>query len=136
MTSNVSFKQSIYPLFIISKFTGTWPFSLYPLKVSVLGTLLSVGTITGYSIYHIIAAARNTAVSKTNTISFITIIIESFNRYSGLFCVVVLSCTMNINQRNMVRALEVIEEVDREFASVITYPIDNTNIRRYVKRCI
>lgn len=119
-------REFILPLYIVSKFFCTHPFSRKPLKTSFWGSTITLVIAIGYSVFHLTSAKRDMNMPETGAnANFVATIIDSFNRYSGFcnFCVLVIASIAV--QGKIVRVIELCEDVDNLFKEKYNIIVDN-----------
>lgn len=114
------------PLYIISKILCIHPFSRNPLQVSFVGGTIAGLIALGYASFHLTSAklSMNTATNESDS-NFVAVIIDSYNRYSGLCCFTVIVTTAISMQGKMVEAIRILEEVDVLLAKDLAFVVDN-----------
>lgn len=125
-------RKSLLPLYVVSKLLCIHPFRRNPLNASVFGSLLAIFGAVCYSVFHLNAARIN--LNQTNTTAnsnLVAIIIDSYNRYSGFGCFLVLVTSSICVQGNIVQSIKILEEVDQLFASKLMIEVDNYKWSRY-----
>lgn len=119
-------RNSLLPLFIVSKISCTHTFSRKMLRTSFWGSLVAASVAIAYSIFHLDLAQR-TLQEETNgeNVNTVTAIIDSYNRYSG-FCgfavIIVASLTV---QKKIVQFIQLLEHVDSVFEQNYSIHVDN-----------
>lgn len=121
----MTLQKSLCPLLLLSKILGICSFLQSPPRESILWKIYSLCLALGYSVYHIMASSKGLSFDSTDT-NFVTKIIESFNRYAGLICLVCLILTSVLMQNQLVRVWQQIAEIDQIFGEKLNIVIDNT----------
>lgn len=118
---------ALLPLHIISKILCIGPFTLRTLQPSKYGIIITICQAMAYSIFHLWMSDRDMSGENKNMIRQL---IDSYNRFSGFcaFCFLVVASICI--QRNIVRVIRNIEEVDDMFEKKLIITIDNRKWRR------
>lgn len=119
-------RKSLIPLYIVSKILCIHPFRRNPLNASIFGSFLAIVGAIGYGIFHLSAAQNNlNQTNSTENSNLVAIIIDSYNRYSGFCCLLILIVASICVQRKIVEGIRILEEVDQLFESKLSIVVDN-----------
>ncbi|XP_059617730.1 putative gustatory receptor 2a [Phlebotomus argentipes] len=131
----VSFRESLRSLFYFSRVCGLAPISINfkditEISTSKFGTIYSVLVGIAYGSFHVISSLFN--LNEQDDSNIITSVINYYNRYSrlALFWICILNAI--VNQRRIVRAIRLIENVDKLFASELNCRTNNVKFSRVV----
>lgn len=125
---SVKLRNALIPLYVLSKVLCIQPFSLNPLKYSMVGSFMTILISIGYCLFHLYSAKTDNASvnSKDDEKSnLVTAIIDAYNRYSGFvtFCLLI---TASIYLQNyVVNAIKQLEEIDVHFYNTYKIKVDN-----------
>lgn len=119
-------RDSLLPLFIVSKISCTHTFSRKTLRISFWGNSIAVCLAIAYSIFHLEAAHRTLKDTENGEqLNALTAIIDSYNRYSGFcgFCIIIVASI--IVQKKIVRTIRMLEHVDYVLEHNYSVKVDN-----------
>lgn len=120
-------RDSLLPLYIISKISCTHTFSRKRLRTSFLGSLIAAFVAIAYAIFHVESAHRTLKDDKYEaSVNAVTAIIDSYNRYSGVcgFGIIIVASIMV--QGKIVRTIQLLEHVDSVLQQNYSHHVDNT----------
>lgn len=118
----VKFRYSYIPLHLISKCVALDAFSIKSLRPSWIGTSISIGLWISYTTFHVYSAQTNL---NQNDLNFISLIIDSYNRYSNLFCLCVIIIMANFQQKKLSAIHNQFEYVDEVCSKHLSLTINN-----------
>lgn len=127
--SETSLRKALLPLFIVSKLFGICPFSIKHERVTYTGTILSIVMLIGYCSFHIISVTNELA-DNSNESNFVTITINSFNRYSGIASFVIILIMGILHQKDILNALQIMHSIDEMFQEDVNIKIDDSKYSR------
>lgn len=126
-------RDSLWPLFIVSKISCTHTFSRKTLRTSRWGSLIAVFIAAAYSVFHIESAHRTLSddeiVENTNAV---TAIIDSYNRYSGFCGFAIIIVASIVIQGKIVHFIQLLEHVDGVLGQCYSMRVENNAWARYV----
>ncbi|EAT41198.2 AAEL007142-PA [Aedes aegypti] len=155
--SNGNLLQHLRPLFLVSRL-----FSLNPFRIvhksgkevqisSTLGILQCVAACVGYGAFHLYTtysddfdtaeksknATRNATdasdpVQEKSEQNFVSVMIDTYNRYSGLGLYWVLVIGAIGNRRILIRFVESLQEVDQIFETKLNVVVNNLHWKRVI----
>lgn len=148
-----SLKQALWPLFIVSKLFGICPFSIRHERISYVGTFLSTVMLISYCSFHFIrSVVRRVSISirlylilrfiacisvsgeltdNSSDTNFVTMTINSFNRYSGIVSLFVISVMGIVHQTRILNAVQIMHSIDSMFRRDVNIQIDDSIYSRY-----
>lgn len=119
-------RRSLLPLYIVSKLLCTHPFSRVPLTVSLCGSATTIAIALGYAIFHLTSAQLSlSSGSGEGDTNIVALIIDSYNRYSGLCCFIVIVTTAILMQGRIVNAIRTLESIDVLLENDLGFSVDN-----------
>lgn len=120
-------RSSLLPLYVLSKLLCIHPFSRIPLKKSFWGSVSAGLGAIGYAMFHLASAKLSMGSSSTDNKgpNFVALIIDSYNRYSGLCCLMVIAINAISVQGKLVEAIGCLERVDEMFDKDMSLVVDN-----------
>ncbi|XP_037033185.1 putative gustatory receptor 28b [Bradysia coprophila] len=127
-----SLKRALWPLFIVSKLFGICPFSIRHERVSYLGTIVSIVMLASYCSFHFISASDELTDNSSET-NFVTMAINSFNRYSGIVSLFVIAVMGIVHQKEILNALQIMHSIDGIFRKEVNIEIDDSIYSRNIK---
>ncbi|XP_055680818.1 uncharacterized protein LOC129788623 [Lutzomyia longipalpis] len=132
----VSFRSSLRVLFYFSRVCGLAPLainfknSLEEISQSRFGVIYSILMGITYGAFHVTSSLFNLDEKADSNI--ITNIINYYNRYSRLLLFWICIVNAIVNQKKIIRALQLIENVDRLFANDLGYRVSHIKFSRLV----
>lgn len=127
--SETSLKKALQPLFILSKLFGICPFSIKDERVTYTGTISSIIMLIAYCSFHIISVSDELA-DNGNESNFVTMTINSFNRYSGIVSLCIIIVMGIVHQKDILSALQIIHSMDAMFQEEVNIKIDDSKYSR------
>lgn len=116
-------RDSLLPLFIISKISCTHTFSRKPLRTSSLGSLFAASVAIAYAIFHVESAHRT--LKDAANVSAVSAIIDSYNRYSGVCGFGIIIVASIVVQGKIVRSIQLLEHFDAVLEQNYSHHVDN-----------
>lgn len=127
--SETSLKKALWPLFIVSKLFGICPFSIKRERVTYTGTILSIIMLIAYCSFHIISVFDELS-DNSNEANFVTMTINSFNRYSGIASLFIMLVMGMVHQTKILKALQIMHSIDIMFQEEVNIQIDDSSYSR------
>lgn len=119
-------RDSLLPLFIVSKISCTHTFSRKTLRTSFWGSLAAASVAIAYSIFHLDLAQRTLREeNKQENVNAVAAIIDSYNRYSGFCGFAVIIVASLIVQKKIVHVIQLLEHVDSVLEQNYSIHVDN-----------
>lgn len=127
--SETSLKKALWPLFIVSKIFGICPFSIKHERVTYTGTILSIIMLIAYCSFHIVSVT-NALSDDSNESNFVTVTINSFNRYSGIASLFIIITMGIVHQKDIISAIQIMHSIDDMFQDDVNIKIDDSKYSR------
>lgn len=129
VTSDTNLKKALQPLFTVSKLFGICPFAIKNERVTYTGTICSIIILIAYLTFHIICVIDGLTNSSEND-NFVTMTINSFNRYSGVVSLLIIIVVGIVQQKKVLSALQIMHNVDTMFKEDVNIKIDDSKYSR------
>lgn len=127
--SETSLKKALRPLFIASKLFGICPFSIKHERVTYTGTILSIVMLVAYCSFHLISVFGELS-DNSNESNFVTMTINTFNRYSGIASLFIMLVMGMVHQRKILNAIRLMHSIDVMFQEEVNIKIDDSTYSR------
>lgn len=121
-------RQSLWPLYIISRFLCIQTFDLQSLSTSFCGVFYSLALCIGYILIQGITPPPTT-LGNDNERHLMAVFIDYFNRYAMFGGVLFIAFASICMQKQMIMAIELLEEIDRIFEQRFCVKVNSS------KRC-